>query len=116
MAAIDYRQDYTWSQFSPVDNTGRQRSIFKSSYKNLRFILDLQGLRVLSDADSSNLPGLSDELYGTPDFWRILLSYNGLVNPIQDVYAGQTLRIPTKASIVRELTQQQNNQTVVLRI
>lgn len=116
MSANNYHQDYSWSQFSPIDSSGSQRSIFRSAYKNLRFVLALQEIRILSDADASNLPGLSFEYYGVTDYWRILLSYNGLVDPIQDVYAGQRFNIPTKNSITNWLTQQQNNQQRVLVI
>ena len=116
MAAIDYRQDYTWSKFSPIDNTGTQRSIFRSAYRNIRFVLELQSILTLNDAQSSNLPGLSFQLYGVTDYWRILLAYNGLSDPIQDVYAGMEFRVPTRTSIVRWLTQQQDNQQQVLRI
>ncbi|SRR5690606_38614916 len=116
MAANNYHQDYSWSQFSPPDSSGTQRSIFKSAYKNLRFILELQEIKTLSEAQASNLPGLSFEYYGVTDFWRILLSYNGLQDPIQDVYAGQTFNIPTRNSIIRWLTQQQDNEVRTLLI
>ena len=116
MSASNYHQDFSWSQFSPIDSSGTQRSIFKSAYKNLRFVLELQEIRTLSDADASNLPGLSYEYYGVTDYWRVLLGYNGLVDPIQDVYAGQRFNIPTKNSITRWLTQQQDNQQRVIMI
>lgn len=116
MSAQDYRQNYSWSRFSPVDNTGRMRSLFRSAYKNIRFELELYEQIVLTEADSSNLPGLSFRYYGVTDFWRVLLAYNGLQDPIQDVWAGQQFKIPTRNSIVRYLTQQQSNTRQVLRI
>lgn len=116
MAAVDYRQDYSWTKFSPLDNTGTQRSIFRSAYKNLRFVLDLQTIIVLNSTQSSNLPGLSYQLYKTVDFWRVLLAYNGLQDPIQDVFAGMRFRVPTKTSIVRWMSQQQDNQAPTMVI
>lgn len=116
MAALDYRQDYTFRQFTPIDNTGKNRSIFRSAYKNLKFVLQLQEIRPLSEADAANLPGLSFELYGVTDFWRVLLAYNGLQDPIQDVYAGMPFQFPTKSSAISWMTQQQNNRAVTITI
>jgi hypothetical protein len=116
MAAIDYRQDYTYSQFTPVDNTGKARNVFKSAYKNLRFVLQLQEIRALSEDEAANLPGLSFGQYGVVDFWRVLLQYNGLQDPIQDVYAGMQFMFPTKSSAISWMTQQQNSQTTTLTI
>lgn len=108
--------DFQWSQYSPIDNTGTQRSVFKSAYKNVRFTLIPQESYTLSEADAANLPGLSYQIYGTMNYWHILLAYNGLDDPIQDVVAGITIIIPTKTSIDAYLTQQQNNQPQVLNI
>jgi len=105
-------QDYTWSKFTPLDNTRDARSIWKSAYKNIRFSIPLQEIIVLTDSQSANLPGLSYEKYGVVDFWRVLLHYNGLSDPIQDVYTGMTFRIPTQAGIISWLSAQQNNQVV----
>lgn len=116
MAALDYRQELSWSRYSPIDNTGRKRSPFKSGYKNIRFFLTLQSVRTLTATDVANLPGLSEELYGSVDLWRILLAYNGLNNPLQDVYVGLELKIPTKTSVIAWLTQQQDSNRKALVI
>lgn len=101
-------QNYTWSQYTPLDNTGTSYSVFKSGYKNLRFNLTLDRTIYLTASDAYNLPGLSYKLYGVVDFWRILLSYNGLNDGIQDVQAGMLFNIPTKSSVIAYLTQQQS--------
>lgn len=100
---------YSLTQFSKPDNTGRQISIFSSGYKNLRFALVPETRITLTQADIGNLPGLAYRLLGDKDFWRILLAYNGLHDPLQDIYAGQTLQVPTKRSIVQYLTAAKTN-------
>ena len=105
-------QDYSYSLYTPIDNTGSSYNAFKSAYKNVSFTLQLMTERPLTDAESANLPGLSFNTYGVVDFWRILLAYNGLQDPIQDVYAGLNFKFPTKASIVSWLTQQQINSSI----
>lgn len=107
---LNMEQDYTWSAYTPLDNTGTARSLWKSAYKNLRFSIPLQEIITLTSAQAANLPGLSFEKYGVVDYWRILLHYNGLSDGIQDVYTGMTFRIPTQAGVVAWLSQQANNQ------
>ena len=43
---------------------------------------------------------ISYRIYGTTIFWRALLEYNGLKNPVSDIYPGQVLKIPDKDSLV----------------
>lgn len=105
-------QNYSYTQYTPRTSDGGSLSIWRSAYKNVRFNLKLQTVRTLTETDASDLPGLSYRLYGTVDYFRILLHYNGLSDPIQDVYPGMQFRVPTQASIVAWLTRQQNNTTV----
>ncbi|QDH83673.1 hypothetical protein [Achromobacter phage Motura] len=109
-------QDYSWSKYTPVDNTGNNRSIFKSAYKNVRFALVPNRRITLDESQAANLPGLSHAEYGVWDFWEILLAYNGLQDPIQDVVAGMPFLLPTKASIISYLTRQQATNTTTLTI
>lgn len=102
-------QNYSYSQYTPVTSDGRAWSIWRSAYKNIRFSLRLERVVTLTESDTANLPGISFRQYGTVDYWRILLHYNGLADPIQDVYAGMSFNLPTQASIVSWLTRQQNN-------
>lgn len=53
------------------------------------------------------MPGISYQVYGTTSLWRVILEYNGLVDPLNDVYAGMVLNLPDKATITSALTQQQ---------
>jgi hypothetical protein len=100
--------NYSYEMYTPVDNTGTALDVWKSAYKNLRFTLPLQQILTLSSDQAANLPGLSYSLYGTVDFWRVLLYYNGLQDPIQDVYVGMTFLVPTQAGVVSWLSGQQN--------
>ena len=109
-------QDYTWSLYSPIDNTGRQRSIFKSAYKNAKFILQPGKRITVTQRDMANLPGIAHREYGSVDLWRIILSYNGIKNPIQDVIPGTTLIIPTKSSVISLMSQHQDNRKGAITI
>lgn len=93
-------QDFSWSRYSPIDNTGKQRSIFKSAYKNARFILRPGRRITVSQQDIANLPGIAYREYGSTDLWRIILSFNGIKDPIQDIVPGTVLILPTKSSVI----------------
>jgi len=108
--------DYTWSEYSPIDNTGTQRSIFKSAYKNVRFILQPGRRITLTQADMANLPGIAYREYGSVSLWRIILSFNGLKDGIQDLRPGVSLILPTKSSVIGILTGQQSNQQRTITI
>lgn len=109
-------QNYSYSAYTPVTSDRAAWSIWRSAYKNIRFSLRLAQVITLTDAETSNLPGLSYKYFGTVDYWRILLHYNGLSDPIQDVYAGMQFNIPTQPSVVAWLTRQQNNRATTRTI
>lgn len=47
----------------------------------------------------SNLPGLALQYLGTELRWWVLLMYNGLYDPIDDVVPGIILKIPDRNSL-----------------
>lgn len=102
-------QDFNWSRYSPIDNTGRQRSIFKSAYKNMRFILRPGRRITVTQKDIANLPGIAHREYGSVDLWRVILSYNAIKDPIQDIVPGTVLILPTKSSVISLMSQHQDN-------
>lgn len=107
---------YALTRYSRADSSGNQLSIFSSGYKNLRFALQADRPIVLTQADVANLPGLAFKHLGDMSLWRVLLAFNGLSDPIQDIYAGQTLLLPTKASAIQYLTRTTTNQTASMVI
>lgn len=104
---------YDIKKYSRTEREGRQLSIHKTAYKNLRFALTLEKVIVLTEMDTANLPGISYRLYGDVSYWRILFHYNGMRCPISDVRPGVKLMVPSKASITAYMSAQntQNRQT-----
>lgn len=99
---------YNYSKYTPVDSTRTELSIFKSAYANVRFALALDKIIVLREVDVADLPGLAFRHYGDVSLWRLLLAYNGMNDPLQDLYPGLRFRLPTKASITQYLSSQRN--------
>ncbi len=102
--------DYDYGRYTPVDNTGREYSIFKSAFKNIRFALAYSSTYTITESDLANLVGIADKMYGDVSLWRVLLAFNGLQDPIQDIYPGLVLKIPSKSDIIAYISKQQNNQ------
>ena len=96
---------YNWSNCTPYDFSAKAYNVFLSKYKNLRYVMNEVDQYVVSSDDIANLPGISFKLYGTTDLWRILMEYNGLSDPLSDIYIGLVLRVPDKSDILTLLSQ-----------
>ncbi len=98
--------DFDWTRYTPITESRDDYDIFRSSYKNIRFSIRKFRVITLTEADAANLPGLAHRLYGDISLWRLLMAYNGLTDPIQDVYAGLEFKLPLKTEIIAYLDQQ----------
>ena len=107
----------TYSECTPFNTKSKYYSPFKSNYKNLRYKLSSKQTYTVSTDDLANFVGISYKLYGTVDLWRVILDFNGLNDPISDLYIGQVLQIPSKTDILTLLSEdlnKKNNETMVI--
>lgn len=89
----------------------------KSSYTNIRFGVTVDTLITIDARYEANLPGLAFDYYGDQIYWRAILAFNGLVDPIQDIQVGVTLGLPSKSSLEAFMTTNQSTvQNPVLTI
>ena len=102
----DTDTDYDYSRFTPLDNTLNQYDVFRSAYKNIRFALPTTQTIQINESDIANLAGLAFRFYGDTSLWRMILAYNGLQDPIQDMWAGQILNLPSKSAVIAYLNEQ----------
>lgn len=51
-------------------------------------------LHTVSETDLYQPDSIAYRAYGRSDWWWLICTYNGIVNPVQDMYLGQRLRIP----------------------
>ncbi len=107
---------YDYSRYTPFDSTGERRDIPKSAYKNIRFALPVDQTMQIGESDVSNLPGLAFRIYGDSSLWRLILAYNGMVDPVQDMWPGQVLNLPSKPAIIAYLNSQLKNQQQTVTI
>ena len=70
-----------------------------SSYVNLRFGVALATIITVDAAYQANLPGLAYDYYGDTSYWRAILAFNGLTDPINDIRIGVQLGLPDASSL-----------------
>lgn len=76
---------------------------FSAVFRNMRFTLPIEKIITVDSSMSANLPGLAHRHLGETSLWWVLLYFNGLQDPVQDVVAGLQLRIPSRRSVVAML-------------
>lgn len=95
-----------WSQCTPyyVNQTKYYYDPFKSTYKNIRFLLNKTSTYTVTKKDMGRIATISYNVYGTTSLWRVLLEYNQIHDPITELYPGVVLDIPDKSQAVAYLT------------
>lgn len=98
-----------------LDNT-LDLDVANSSYVNMRFgVLPAQVITI--DAKyQANLPGLAFDFYGDQKYWRAILSFNGLVDPINDIVVGTRIGLPDPASLEAFMAQGNSSLTEPLNV
>jgi len=80
-------------------------------YVNMRFEVKLAALVTIDAKYQANLPGLAFDYYGDQRYWRAILAFNGLTDPLNDVTVGRTLGLPDATSLQAFLSQSKNGDT-----
>lgn len=107
---------FDYANYTPLDNTLKRRNIFASSYKNIRYAMPVNQTVVVTEADIGNLAGIAFRIYQDVSLWRFIMAYNGLQNPIQDMWPGQVLELPSKSNIIQYMNSQlySKNKTITI--
>lgn len=92
---------YDYSQCTPVvtKDSHSYYNPFKSSYLNARYLLATAQTYTVTQADIGRLPNIAMRFYGSVGPWRVLCQVNQIADPINDIYPGRILLIPTLSSI-----------------
>lgn len=99
-----------WSQCTPfyANQTTYYYDPFKSTYKNIRFLLSKTSTYTVTKKDMGRIATISYNVYGTTTLWRVLLEYNQIHDPITELYPGVVLDIPDQAQATSYLTNANN--------
>jgi hypothetical protein len=91
-----------------LDGT-RDIDILDSPYVNIRFGASVDTIITITAKYEANLPGLAFDYYGDQRYWRALLAFNGMVDPINDIQVGVVLGLPNKNSLETFLTKNKSS-------
>lgn len=81
----------------------------QSPYTNIRFGVAIDTVITIDAKYEANLPGLAFDYYGDQVYWRAILAFNGLVDPVQDVQVGTVIGLPSKSSLEAFMTTNQSS-------
>jgi len=87
-----------------------------SAYRNMRYGVQVDKVVTIDATYEANLPGLAFDYYGDVEYWRAVMWFNGLTDPITDVCVGAKIGMPNKASLDAFFAAQANNETTTLVI
>lgn len=99
----------TWTECTPTNKYLDGYEPTLSTYCNIRFAVRTASTFTVTAANMSNLPGIAYITLGSTDYWRVLLDYNGLYDPLTDIYPGLVLKIPDKAALTSILGKTNNS-------
>jgi hypothetical protein len=91
-----------YSEATPIvldlDNT-HEYDVANSPYANIKYGVQIEKIITIDSKYEANLPGLAHDYYGDQNMWRILMSVNGFTDPLNDVCVGNTVLMPSQASV-----------------
>ena len=87
-----------------------------SEYTNVRWGVPVYKIITITSAYVANLPGLAYAVYGNQDYWRAILAFNGLQDPISDVQVGVVIGLPNDAGLQAFLTRTKQSSSVTMTV
>jgi len=77
--------------------------VIESKLQNIRYAVPIARTVVIDSGTEANLPLLAEIHLGSMDLWWALLHFNGMIDPIDDVYVGRGINIPDRVSLLSYL-------------
>ena len=87
-----------------------------SEYANLRWGVPIYKFVTVTAPWVANLPGLAYSVYGDQAYWRAILAFNGLQDPISDIQVGVVLALPNDAGLQAFLTRTKQSSSVTMTV
>lgn len=83
-------------------------NIYDAKFRDLRFAMVATRSIEVDASTEANLPGLAETYLGDQSLWWVILEFNGLLDPIQDIRAGVQLLIPERRAVIAFLEAREN--------
>jgi hypothetical protein len=100
--------------FMPVLPDGRHYNVFDAKFKDLRFKIPVSQTISIDAKLEGNLPLIAHLYLGDQNLWWVLLQFNAFNDPIKDVSAGSSLKIPDRRSLLSLLQSADDQETTVV--
>ncbi len=86
---------------SYMDQGTTQQSLdyLSARYLNIKFIVPARDSFVVTQAYEANAPGIAFDFYGSADYWWVVLLFNGIQDPVEELVAGKVLQLPGLADV-----------------
>ena len=91
---------------SLMTTTNGYPDIWSAKFANMRYNVASYVSVTIQSGFEANLPALADQYLGDQDLWWVILQYNGLMDPINDIRVGQVLNMPDRTALISYLERQ----------
>lgn len=88
------------ANFMSPSADGTEYNIYDAKFKNVRFRVAVGKIITIDAGTEANLPLIAEREMGDKYLWWVLLDFNGLIDPIQDITPGVKLKIPDRAGLL----------------
>lgn len=72
---------------------GKEKILTSNDFTKYNFVYPVSFYKIVAD-DIGRPDLIAIKVYGTQDFWWMLMKYNGIDDIWNELYKGQTIRIP----------------------
>lgn len=94
---------FTLTNFCSLTEDGAAIDLHSAKFRDIAMMVPSAHRIVIDSSTEANLPFLANKYLGSPALVWAIMMYNGIVDPINDVYIGRTILIPSRPGIVELL-------------
>lgn len=96
------------SAYMTLGTDGKSLDYLSAKYLNIKFIVPAKLSYTVTQSSQNNAPGIAFDFYGSADYWWVILLFNGILDPVEDLTPGRVLQLPTLADINAFLSLQES--------
>jgi len=74
--------------------------LLAAKYINLRDSIKTYSIAIITSVEENRSDIISKKYYGTEELWWIICQFNGVVNPLEDLYVGLEIKIPKYQELI----------------
>jgi hypothetical protein len=87
------------SAYTDTGTEPKALDYLSARYLNIKFIVPARSSFVVTQAYEANAPGIAFDFYGSADYWWVVLLFNDIIEPLEELVAGKVLQLPGLADV-----------------